>query len=135
MSTARRSTADPRILERYIRSSILPRFVVRLREIEDERVVHAMRLARRYAEVKRSSAGDPGRFEERWRALARAWSFEHVNGLIAQHNECYPLERNLPVDPRTGEYVTVGGRPYEREPLGPEWVLDRFPPVLAGSSE
>lgn len=135
MSTLRRQAADPRSLERYIRSRVLPRFVVRLREIEDQLVEHRRRLGRRYVEVKHSAAGDPGRFEERWRAVAHGWNFEGINTLIAQHNEYYPIERNLPVDPRTGEYATVAGRPYVREPLGPVWILERFPAILADPSE
>jgi hypothetical protein len=31
------------------------------------------------------------------------------------------------MDPRTGDYALVGGRPYRREPLDAAWVLERFP--------
>ena len=63
-------------------------------------------------------AGDPRAFEERWRAVARRWNFDRVNELIAQHNEYYPIERRLPIDLRTGDYLTVSGRSYRRDPLG-----------------
>lgn len=127
MSASRRATADPRVLERYLRSQLLPRFVVRLREIEDQTVEHRMRLARRREEIARATGRDPARFEERWRATVAKWDFARVNELIDQHNAYYPIERNLPVDPRTGRYATVNGRPYEREPLGPKWILEQFP--------
>jgi len=47
--------------------------------------------------------------------------------LIAQHNDWYPVERDLPLNPRTGDYVCVGGRSYRRPVLGAEWVLEHFP--------
>ena len=47
--------------------------------------------------------------------------------LIAQHNDWYPVERDLPLNPRTGDYVRVGGRSYRRPVLGAEWVLEHFP--------
>ncbi len=126
----RREFADPDAVESYIRSRLLPRFITRLREIEDDLAEHRVRLAGAYARLERACAGDAAEFEARWRAAAGRWNFDQVNELIRQHNEYYPIERNLPVDPRTGDYRTAGGRPYRREPAGPEWILDRFPPVL-----
>ena len=132
MSGRRRALADPRSLEAYIRSGLLPRFSQRLRTIEDDMAAHRARLADAYAETQRSCAGDAPLFEERWRATAHAWDFEGVNELIRQHNDYYPIERNLPVNPRTREYVTPAGRPYWRVPAGAEWILERFPAVLVG---
>ncbi len=82
--------------------------------------------------MRRGDGDDPAAFGERWRRLAHSWSFDRVNELIHQHNEYYPIERDLPVDPRTGDYVTVTGRPYRREPVGPEWILERFPAPARG---
>ena len=31
------------------------------------------------------------------------------------------------MDPRTRDFVKVGGKPYRREPLDAAWILDRFP--------
>jgi len=50
-----------------------------------------------------------------------------VNELIRQHNLWYPAEAKLPMDPRTRDFVLVGGRPYRRRPLDASWVLERFP--------
>jgi hypothetical protein len=124
---SRRELANPRALEAYIRSAVLPRFMERLREIEDALAEHRMRLEREYRALQRSCAGDPATFERRWRAVAEAWSFGDLNELIRQHNEYYPMERDLPMDPRTGEYVTINGRSYRRQPVGPDWILERFP--------
>jgi hypothetical protein len=35
------------------------------------------------------------------------------------------------MDPKTGDFVLLDGRPYRRRPLDAAWVLERFPPVLA----
>jgi hypothetical protein len=67
-------------------------------------------------------------FADRWRELARGWRFDDdLLRLIEQHNDWYPIERNLPLNPRTGDYVRVGGRSYRRPVLGPEWILEQFP--------
>jgi hypothetical protein len=31
------------------------------------------------------------------------------------------------MDPKTRDYALVNGRPYWIEPLGREWILERFP--------
>jgi hypothetical protein len=127
---SRRDLYDPSALERYIRSAVLPRFMQRLREIEDEMIRHRDQLENAYVELRESCEGDAELFAGRWRELADGWRFDEINELIAEHNEYYPIERDLPIDPRTGDYVTIVGRSYRREPLGPEWVLERFPPWL-----
>ena len=37
------------------------------------------------------------------------------------------MEARLPLDPRTRDYVSIRGRSYRREELGPDWVLEQFP--------
>ena len=105
----------------------MPRFMQRLREIDDELRIHRSRLDFAYSEMRHGDGDDPAAFEERWLSLARSWRFDRVNELIAQHNEYYPIERNLAINLRTGDYVTVSGRPYRREPVGEAWILERFP--------
>lgn len=124
---SRRELYDPSALERYIRSAVMPRFMQRLREIEDVTISHRDQLERAYEDCRTSCGGDPELFAQRWRKLAHAWDFAALNNLIEEHNEYYPIERNLPVDLRTGDYVAIVGRSYHREPLGPEWILERFP--------
>src|SRR5215210_7963876 len=111
----------------YIRGSIMPRFMERLREIEDRLTEHHMRLERRYRELQQVHGGELEVLAERWLAMAERWNFDQVNELIRQHNDYYPIERNLAGDPRTGEYVTILGKPYWREECGPAWILGRFP--------
>ena len=50
-----------------------------------------------------------------------------MNDLIDRHNRYYPIESRLPMDPRTRDYVKIGGRSYRREPLDAAWILERFP--------
>jgi FtsP/CotA-like multicopper oxidase with cupredoxin domain len=90
----------------------------RLRAIEVEIDLHAQQLAEAY-ELRESP--------EQWRRLAEAWDFSEVNDLIERHNRHYPAESRLPMNPRTGDFVLVNGRPYTRELLDADWILTRFP--------
>ena len=58
--------------------------------------------------------------------IAEAWSFEDLNELIRTHNEWYPVERDLPMDLRTRDYVLVNGRSYRRRELDAGWILEQF---------
>ena len=90
----------------------------RLRAIEVEIERHEQQLAEAY-ELTESA--------EEWRRIAESWDFSEVNGLIERHNRHYPAESRLPMNPRTGDFVLVNGRPYTREPLDADWILSRFP--------
>jgi hypothetical protein len=99
----------------------------RLRRIEDETAAHEERLARAWREL--AGVCDGEEFARRWRSLAGRWSFYGVNQLIERHNRNFPAEARLPMNPRTGDFVLVNGRPYTRKPLDAHWVLERFPPA------
>jgi len=94
-------------------------YMQRLRAIDTETEVHLERLRAAYAE----NGGDP----DRWRRLAETWNFVEVNDLIDKHNRWYPIEARLPMNPRSRDFVQVGGRPYRRRPLDARWVLEHFP--------
>jgi hypothetical protein len=91
-------------------------YMRRLRQIEAETDAHLARLREAYAHRD----GD-------WRRRAERWDFGELNELIEKHNRWYPVEARLPMDPKTRDYVKVGGRPYRREPLDVAWILGRFP--------
>ncbi|HWJ33027.1 MAG TPA: hypothetical protein VNR59_11860 [Gaiellaceae bacterium] len=97
----------------------------RLREIEVLIRAHEQQLAEALAELRETSGGDE--LAREWRAVATAWDFSEVNELIERHNRHYPAESRLPMNPRTGDFVLVNGRPYTREPLDAAWILSRFP--------
>jgi hypothetical protein len=94
-------------------------YMQRIRRIDEETEAHLARLEAAYEE----HGGDPAE----WRRVAEAWDFGEVNELIEKHNRWYPIEARLPMDPRTRDYVKVGGRSYRRDALDAAWVLERFP--------
>ena len=91
-------------------------YMRRLRQIETLIEEHHARLDEAYAE----RGAD-------WRSVAERWDFGDVNDLIERHNRHYPAESRLPMNPRTGDFVLINGRPYTLEPLDPAWILTRFP--------
>jgi hypothetical protein len=93
-------------------------YMQRINQIDAAIEAHEERLAEAYA----ASTGD-------WRAVAERWDFSDVNELIEKHNRWFPMEARLAMDPRTRDYVKVGGRSYRREPLDAAWILDRYPPA------
>ena len=98
----------------------------RLRAIEDAVEQHERALG----EARRTLAEeleDPAEFAAEWREIARSWSFAEVNGLIERHNQNFPVEARLAMDPRTRDFVRINGRSYLREPLDAGWILERFP--------
>jgi hypothetical protein len=106
-------------------------YMQRLRLIHDETAAHEERLADQWHGLAAACAGDPDAFAREWTRAAEGWSFAGVNQLIDKHNRYYPAESRLPMDPRTGDFVLVGGEPYRRERLDAGWILERFPAVLA----
>ena len=121
-----RARLTRRTVDEYLRAGARPRWMERLLEIDRGIARERRRLARAYEALRAETA--PDAFPQRWRELADTWRFHEVNLLIQQHNDWYPIERDLPMDLRTRDYVRVGGRSYRRAPLGPAWVLEQFPP-------
>lgn len=125
-----------RLAQRSVESYLMgannpPRWMERVAEIDrrlkrERRFLAAERRALR-AHYGRDRAG----FARAWRAFAaergRSDEYRELNELIAAHNEWYPVERNLPVNPLTGEWVTAGGRSFLRPIVGEEWVLRELP--------
>jgi hypothetical protein len=91
----------------------------RARQIDEETAEHLERLEQAYAE----HGDDPAA----WRRIAEAWDFSATNELIDKHNRWFPVEARLPMDPKTRDYVKVGGKPYRRRRLDAAWILERFP--------
>jgi hypothetical protein len=105
-------------------------YMQRLRTIEELTDLHLLRLDDRWRSLARECGRDRDAFARRWRATIARWSFAEVNDLIDRHNRYYPAEARLPMDPRTGDFVSVGGGGYRRRPLDETWALERFPAVL-----
>ena len=126
-----RLRAGPPLADSYVASlgGPLP-YMQRLRRIEEETAEHEQRLERSWRELAFECRGEPAVFVRRWAAAAARWSFTAVNDLIERHNRYYPAEARLPMNPRTGDFALVGGKPYSRRPLDAAWVLERYPPDL-----
>jgi hypothetical protein len=122
-----RARLSRRSLEDYLKAGMRPRWMERLIEIERGMARERGRLAEVYEALQQECGEDRPRFSRRWRSVARSWPFDDLNELIRTHNEWYPVERDLPMDIRTRDYVLINGRSYRRAELGPEWVLRHFP--------
>jgi hypothetical protein len=99
----------------------------RLRAIEIELEQHERQLAELWETTREEYGHDEEGFARQWERLASRWDFSEINELIARHNRHFPAESRLPMNPRTGDFVLVNGRPYTRRPLDADWILDRFP--------
>jgi hypothetical protein len=99
----------------------------RLRAIEIAIDQHEQQLAELWAALRAEYGDDEERFAREWQRSAELWDFGQVNELIARHNRHFPAESRLPMNPRTGDFVLVNGRPYTRRPLDAGWILARFP--------
>src|SRR3954471_22710018 len=115
-----------RSVEAYLEAGNPPRWMERLGEIDRGIANARRRLARAHRVLAERHAGDPEAFAREWRETAASWRFDELNVLIRQHNEWYPIERRLPIDLRTRDYVLIHGRSYRRPLLDAAWVLEQF---------
>jgi hypothetical protein len=122
-----RARETRRTLENYLRAGMRPRWMERLIEIERGTRRERERIGEAYAALRAECGSDRATFARRWRATAAAWRFDDFNGLIRTHNEWYPVERDLPMDIHTRDYVLINGRSYRRRELGSDWILEQFP--------
>jgi hypothetical protein len=108
-------------------------YMLRLHDIERRLEEHSEALCDAWHALALDCDGDASRFRRRWIAEARRADFTEVNGLIERHNRWYPVESQLAMDPRAGDYALVNGKDYRRSPLDEAWVLERFPPELGAA--
>jgi hypothetical protein len=124
---SRRTRQKSRALEDYLKAGGPPRWMERIGQIDRGIAREKRRLEREYRHLRRRHGRDHAGFAAAWRERAAAQRFDELNVLIGQHNDWYPIERDLPMDPRTKDYVRVHGRSYRRPLLTAEWVLEQFP--------
>ena len=122
-----RARMSQRSVEAYLKAGVRPRWMERIAEIDHSIAAQRRRLARAHRQLREECAGDAAQFAERWREFAARCRFDELNELIRQHNEWYPIERDLPMDLRTRDYVLINGRSYRRAHLDADWILSLFP--------
>jgi hypothetical protein len=128
-----RARTTQRSVEAYLKTGVKPRWMERVVEVDQGIAAERRRLDRAYRALLAEYGRDRAGFARRWHELVRSWRFPpELNELIEQHNEWYPVERRLPMNPRTGDYVPVGGRSYRRPVLDPAWALEQFPAAPQG---
>ncbi len=115
-----------RSVESTLLGDAIPRYIRRAAEIEKAVRTHERDLAEAYART-REEHSDSAAFAAAWLAHVDSLDFSDLNTLIGQHNAWYPIERDLPIDLRTRDYVLVNGHDYRKTPLDRDWVLARFP--------
>jgi hypothetical protein len=125
---AERTRQRQRTVEAYLKGGSPPRWMERIGDLDRGIAEQRRRLERAYRILAEECGADRARFAQRWRQVAGEWSFDRLNELIEQHNEWYPIERDLPMDLRTRDYVLVNGRSFRRPLLDRAWILERFPP-------
>lgn len=106
-----------------------PAWAVRLKRIETLRD----RLVTELAGDWHSLARQPhtaASFAQAWRDRLSQVDLHLVNELIRRHNRYFPAEANLPMSPRTGDYIGWGGREWRCRPVSADDLLDMFPPDL-----
>ena len=116
-------------VEAYLRGNSLPRYMQRLAELDGE--YRALRDALHAEHRRLAESCRPELLAAEWEATVRGWRFDDLNELVREHNAYYPMESNLPMDPRTRDFVRVRGLTYRRLELTPEWVLEQFPELPA----
>jgi hypothetical protein len=128
------NSADPprnftlRVDERIRALTIgVPAYASRKKHIEDleERFVKTLVTLHDTLVAKQMKHG--GRRDDAAVAVALAEKaasidLKKLNSLVAAHNRYYPMEANLPMDMRTGEYLVYGRRWVPEEP----WTAERL---------
>lgn len=126
---SRRARHAQRSVESYLQAGGRPRWMERVIEIDARVAEERRRHAAAYRRLSEECGGDHRRLAESWTRRAREYAFDdELNHLIAQHNQWYPVERDLAMDIRTGDYVLINGRSYRRPALDADWLLEQFPP-------
>jgi hypothetical protein len=125
---SRRARHAQRSVEAYLKAGGRPQWMERVMEIDRRIAAERRRHETAYRQLRAECGDDAERFAARWVQRARTFRFDaELNELIGQHNEWYPIERDLPMDMRTRDYVLVNGRSYRRPVLDATWLLGEFP--------
>jgi hypothetical protein len=105
-----------------------PAWAVRLKKIETLTDALISNLYDRWVTLAHQHRHQPELFTPAWREHLNELELDGINELIRRHNRYFPVEANLPMSPRTGDYVAWGGRDWRCSLLTAEWAEQGFPP-------
>lgn len=78
-----------------------PYFAVRARRIEHMTDQLIEKLTAKYSNMIEKFGSRPNVFARKWKELIEGWPLDRLNDLIEKHNKYFPIEANLPIDPRS----------------------------------
>jgi hypothetical protein len=88
-------------------TSGVPAWSARKRKIEDEEARLVAELVELHDALV-AKASPPAAIERSLIAAAGAFDLDKLNELVLKHNRYYPIEANLPMDPRGRGYLVYG---------------------------
>src|SRR3954469_7622926 len=91
-----RARMTQRTVEAYLKAGVRPRWMERIAEIDQSIAAQRRRLGRAHRMLREECGEDAALFAERWLAYVGRCRFTELNELIRQHNDWYPIERDLP---------------------------------------
>jgi len=104
-----------------------PYYAMRARQIEQLTDQLMEDLAVQYRDMIKKFVHRPEVFAVKWRESIDSLELDTINDLIERHNEYYPIEANLAMDPRSG-VTMLGPVPWEpKEKVTIESLLQQFP--------
>ena len=86
----------------------VPAYMRRKRRIEDLEEALRQALVEVYQDALAELEGDEQAARAAMLDSAKAMDLGLLNDLIERHNRYYPIEANLPTDPKTGKFLLVG---------------------------
>mgnify|MGYP006282193621 CR=1 FL=1 len=107
-----------------------PAWAVRLRKIETLTAALLDELRGDWSALAQEYRHRPEMFAVAWRHRLGLLKLGTINELVRRHNRYFPAEANLPMSPKTGDYIGWGGRDWRCLPLTVEWAEAQFPADL-----
>ena len=98
-----------------------PAYATRKKHIEDLEAAYVSTLLALH-DALLARGRDAGAVTRALHDKASSFDLKKLNALVASHNRYYPIEANLPVSPRTGQYL-IYGRPWRPESA---WTVSRL---------
>jgi hypothetical protein len=109
-----------------VRAAVMgaPAYATRKKSLEDaeERYVRVLVALHDALVAKLGAGADHAAVARALHEKAATFDLKKMNALVVSHNRWYPIEANLPVDLRTGEYLIYGKRWLPEEP----WTVARL---------